>query len=76
MNWFGDAVKQGIIDCAQWVAQSIFTVLSPFVIWGCRVVIVWCIVTVYCTKDKKQLSLAFKTFLVFLLFVMIKGAIG
>lgn len=75
LKWFTDGFKKQIVDLFMWMLTGLFEILTPFVTWGCKILIVWCIISFYCTKDNKNLSLGMKSFLVYLIFVMIKGVI-
>ncbi|WP_395546753.1 MULTISPECIES: hypothetical protein [unclassified Lacrimispora] len=75
IDWFGEAFRVNLVDFGIWLVNGIFDVLNPFVTWGCKLVVVWCIVTVYCTGDKKSLALGMKCFLIYLLFLMIRSAL-
>lgn len=74
-GWFGDKFKKALVDFGYWFVHGLFDLLSPFVEWGCKLVIVWCIVTMFCTKDTKSITAGLKAFLIFLVFIMIRGAI-
>lgn len=74
VGWFGEEFRDAITDFCIWIVTSLLDFLSPFVIWGCRTIIVWCLVTFYCTKDTKALSTGMKFFLIYLIFLMIRSA--
>lgn len=74
-DWFGESFRKALIDFGKWLINGLFNILSPFVIWGCRIIILWCIVTMFCTKDTKTLAAGFKAFLFYLVFLMIRSVI-
>lgn len=74
-SWFGDSFKKGIIEAVKWVLNGIFDVLTPFAEWGCKIFIVWCVVLLYCSGDKKNISHGLKCLLIYILFFLIKGAL-
>lgn len=75
IDWFGEAFRANLVDFGKWLVNGLFDILYPFVTWGCKLVVVWCIVTIYCTGDKKSLGLGMKCFLIYLLFLMIRSAL-
>lgn len=75
IDWFGEAFRANLVDFSKWLVGSLFDILYPFITWGCKFVVVWCIVTIYCTGDKKSLALGMKCFLIYLLFLMIRSAL-
>lgn len=74
-QWFGESFRKALVDFGKWLVNGLFDILSPFIIWGCKLVIVWCIVTFFCTGDKKCLTLGMKSFLIYLIFLMIRGVL-
>jgi hypothetical protein len=75
MDWFGEEFKKSFVEFCTWLVVGLFNVLTPFVEWGCKLVIVWCVVTLFCSGDKKLLTTASKCFLIYLLFFMIRSVI-
>ena len=75
IDWFGEAFRTNLVDFGKWLVNGLFDILYPFVTWGCKLVVVWCIVTIYCTGDKKSLALGMKCFLIYLLFLLIRSAL-
>jgi hypothetical protein len=75
IDWFGESFRASLVDFVKWLVSGLFDILYPFVTWGCKLVVVWCIVTIYCTGDKKSLALGMKCFLIYLLFLMIRSAL-
>lgn len=75
-DWFGDKTKESISNFSLWLITSLFNFLQPFVEWGSKSIIVICILIYYCTHDKKASSVGMKWFFIYLVFCMIRGAIG
>jgi hypothetical protein len=75
IDWFGKEFREKLVDFLMWLLHGAFDVTTPFVVWGCRIIIVWCIVTFYCSNDKRTICTAFKSFLVFWIFLMLRSVI-
>lgn len=66
------AIKDLILDVLSWV----FNGISPFVEWGCKIVIVSCIVIYYCSQEKKYIGTGIKFAIGFILFLTIRSALN
>lgn len=82
-GWVGEAgdsfvenFKKGFTEIIDWIVKGFFGVSSPFFDWGCRAVIVACVIIFYCTQDKKSISTALKTFFIYIIFLILRGAAG
>jgi hypothetical protein len=74
-NWIGDQVKDSLKDFGSWLIHGLFDILSPFIEWGAKSIIVACIVIYFCTEDKRAISTGMKFFFIYLIFMMIRGVI-
>lgn len=74
-SWFGEAFRTAFIDFVKWITNGIFDTLTPFVEWGCKIFIVWCVVLLYCSGEKKNISSGLKCLLIYIIFFLIKGAL-
>jgi len=75
IDWFGESFKKALIDFGKWLLQGLFDILSPFIEWGSKSVIVACIIIFYCTQDKKAVSTGIKFFFIYIIFLMIRSTI-
>lgn len=69
------AIKDGIVELLIWIVEGLFTILTPFIDWGCKSVIVISVIIFFCNKDKKAITVAMKSFFLFLIFMMIRGVV-
>lgn len=74
-KWFTESFKKEVVEFFTWLLSSLLNILDPFITWGCSIIIVWCVISFYCTNDNRNLSLGMKSFLVYLIFAVIKGAV-
>lgn len=74
-GWLVDLIKDAIKKLGNWIIKGLVYTLSPFVIWGCKIIIVWCIVIYFLNQDSKQISTGMKVFLIYIIFLMIRGAV-
>lgn len=75
LKWFTDGFKEQITNLFQWILTGLFNILTPFIEWGCKIFIVWCVVLLYCSGDKKNISSGLKCLLIYIVFFLIKGAL-
>lgn len=73
-GWMGDSIKDGLVSFCNWALSSLLTFTEPFYNWGCKSIIVICILIFFLTGDKKTLTTALKTFFVFIFLYMMKEA--
>lgn len=75
VDWLGNKTRESILDFFRWLLTELFNFLQPFLEWGCKSIIVVCILIYYCTNDKRATSVGMKWFFVYLIFCMIRGVI-
>jgi len=71
----GEEVKKGIVDGVTWLVTSLFNVVSPFITWGCKMVIVSCIIIYFCDKEERHIGTAIKFAIIFVLFCTIRSVL-
>lgn len=71
----GDQIKDGIVDGFAWLGKSIIEVAFPVLEWGCRFVIIGCVIMCFCGRDEKRISTAIKFFLIYIVLCFLEGLI-
>ena len=71
LNGFVDSFKAGLIEIARWL----FEIITPFIDWGSKSVIIICLVIFYLSGDPKAISTSIKAFFVYLIFMMIRSVV-
>lgn len=66
-NQVKDGIASGIIDGISWLAQSLCEILIPIGKWGCKFVIISCIIIYCCSEDKKYVSSGIRALIIFTL---------
>lgn len=74
-DYFGKKFRESLVDFGVWLLTGLFNIITPFVEWGSKSVIVVCIIIFYCNKDRKAISVAIVWFFVYIIFMMIRGVV-
>lgn len=64
-----------IVDGLIYIVQRLFLLLSPFINWGSRIIIISCVIIYFCSSDKKYLSAGIKWGLIFVVYCAIRSSI-
>lgn len=71
----GENLKQGILDICKWMLNGLFSFLSPFVTYGCKITIVACFIIYVVSGDKVCISRGLKTFIIYLVFLVMREGV-
>lgn len=72
-----ESFKEGLIDLLQEAGKGLINILTPIVEWGSKAALVVIILSIYCTdgEDKKMISKGILIFIVYVIFMSIRGAV-
>ena len=72
----GGKTKEWIIDGFIELTKALFELISPFIEWGCKIIIVSCVMIIFASGyERKYVAAALKWFVIFLIYCFIKGAV-
>lgn len=75
LNNFTDNFKAGLNEIGHWIVTGFFEITTPFFNWGCKSIIVMCVIIYYCSQDKKAISRGLWTMFAFILFFMLRSVV-
>jgi len=73
LDSIGASIKNGIVAGFAEIIKILFSFLDPILYWGCQIVIVYCVIIYFSSKDKKSVSVGMKAFLIFITFLVIRS---
>lgn len=71
-GWLVDELKKAF----SWLGNTVLDYIGPFVNWGSRIIIISCFIIYFCSGDRKYMSAALKWGIIFLLYTVIRSAVG
>jgi hypothetical protein len=73
----GKSIHDGLVTFGESVLKGLVFLLEPLVNFGCKSVILYCIIIYYCTdgQDKTTIKLGLKALLIFIIFEYLRGTI-
>lgn len=72
----GGWLKNELADALSWLGDTFLDYVGPFINWGSRIIIVSCFIIYYCSGERKYIAAALKWGVIFLLYLVIRGAVG
>lgn len=71
----GKSIKDGIVNGFISLIKFVFDFFDPIIYWGCQIIILYCIIIFFVSREKKPIAVAMKTFLFFVTFLYLRSAL-